>query len=707
MTEDSGEKPPEKAVKRAHWLQAELDRHNELYYVEAKPEISDREFDKLLAELESLETEYPSLRTPESPTQRVGGRPLEQFQNVEHRVPMQSMDNTYSIEELCAFDERVRKILKLENASEPDEEEGSFELAASTKKSSKKKGEKLRYTAEPKIDGVSISLIYENGLFARGVTRGDGRRGDDVTTNIRTIRTLPLKLKGKNPLPILEVRGEVFFTKKDFVRINEAREEADEIPFANPRNSAAGTLKMLDSRIVATRPLRIFLYALGYTEGVEINNQLEALKLIKELGLPVVPDTKAFDEFDSLVDYVEKWASRRHELDFEVDGMVIKVIDFAQREKLGSTSKSPRWQVAYKYAAEQAVTKLLKIDVQVGKTGKLTPVAHLDPVPLSGTTVARASLHNDEEIKRKDIRVGDFVVVEKAGEIIPQIVEVKTELRNGNEEPFEFPTKCPACDSLVERDEGGVYIRCRNPNCPAQQQNILEFFAHRSAMDIEGLGPALIKQLYDAGLVRRLPDLYRLKLDDVTNLERMGKKSATNVLSAIEGSKSRGLARILVGLGIRHVGSRGAEVLAEHFGTIDKLMAASVEELGEIHEVGPVLAQSVHDYFHKQGGEEVVRELRELGVLMVEHERRPTSSNLPLAGKTVVVTGKLEHYSRDGIKDRIKDAGGRASSSVSKNTSFVLVGEKPGSKYDDAQKLGVQILTEQEFRQLVGDDETG
>lgn len=698
MTADASEKPPEKMVKRARALQQELERHNELYYVEAQPEISDREFDALLHELESIENQYPSLRTPDSPTQRVGGRPIDAFETVEHRVPMQSMDNTYNLDELRSFDDRVRKILKLDSDSD---DEGVFELAAPKK--GKKPNVKLRYTAEPKIDGVSISLIYENGDFTRGVTRGDGRRGDDVTNNVRTIRTLPLKLKAKNPPPVLEVRGEVFFTKEDFVKINEAREEADEIPFANPRNSAAGTLKMLDSRVVAKRPLRIFLYALGYTEGVDIDNQIDAIRFIKELGLPTVPDTKAFDDFEDLLDYVEKWETKRHQLEFEVDGIVIKVVDFAQREKLGSTSKSPRWQVAYKYAAEQAVTQLLKIEVQVGKTGKLTPVAHLEPVQLSGTTVSRASLHNDEEIKRKDIRVGDWVVVEKAGEIIPQVVEVKTERRSGDENPFQFPTKCPACHLPVERDPGGIYIRCVNPTCPAQQQNILEFYAHRSAMDIEGLGPALIKQLYDSGLVHRLPDLYRLKLDDLIGLERMGKKSATNLLVAIEGSKSRGLARILVGLGIRHVGARGAEVLAEHFGTIDKLMSATVEELSEVHEVGPVMAQSIFDYFHEQGGAKVVDELRELGVQMAEHQRRPVSANQPLAGKTIVVTGKLEHYSRDGIKDRIKEAGGRAASSVSKSTSFVLVGDKPGSKYDDAQKLGVTILSEEEFRQLVGD----
>jgi DNA ligase (NAD+) len=666
---------PESVRQRAEALRAEIDRHNELYYSQAQPEISDQAFDALLAELLNLESKHAGLATPDSPTQRVGGRPLESFATVTHRLPMLSMDNTYSLDELRAFDDRVVKLLK---------------------------GEKPSYTAEPKIDGVSISLTYEQGVLMLGATRGDGARGDDVTANIRTIRALPLRLPVSAP-PILEVRGEVFFAKKDFARINEQRDEIGEIPFANPRNAAAGTLKMLDTREVARRPLRVLVYAIGYSQGIDVGNQVAALEQLRQLGLPVVDGVRDFDQIDDLLGYVEEWESRRHGLAYEVDGMVIKVADFRHREILGFTSKSPRWQVAYKYAAEQAVTQLVAIEVNVGKTGKLTPVAHLTPVALSGTTVSRASLHNDEEIKRKDVRLGDWVVVEKAGEIIPQIVEVKTERRTGEEVPFAFPEHCPACQSRVERDAGGVYVRCLNPNCPAQVQNLVESFARRHAMDIEGLGPAMVKQLYDSGLVRRLSDLYRLEAGQLTDLERVGRKSAANLVEAIQGSKDRGLARLLVGLGIRHVGTRGAEILAGHFGSIDELMAADPETLATIDEVGPVVAQSVFDYFHNQGGQALVEELRALGLKLTEPKTIRRGGTGPLAGMTIVVTGKLEHYSREGISQRIKDAGGKSGSSVSKKTDFVLVGGKPGSKFDDAQRLGIRVVNEDEFRVMVGD----
>jgi DNA ligase (NAD+) len=656
-------------------LAREIERHNELYYVEARPEISDRQFDELLKQLERIEAAYPELRSPDSPTQRVGGRPLEAFETVEHRVPMLSMENTYNLAELRAFDQRVRKLLQ---------------------------GESPRYTCEPKIDGVSISILYEGGVLRRGATRGDGERGDDVTANVRTIRTLPLRLRGGAP-GVLDVRGEVFFRKTDFARINEAREEAGELPFANPRNAAAGTLKMLDPKLVAKRPLRVFFYGIGYVEGAEVADQIAALDLLRRLGLPVVPEVYSFDDFEALLAHVEAWEARRHAQEFEADGMVIKVADFKQRERLGSTSKFPRWQVAYKYAAEQAITRLERIEVQVGKTGKLTPVAHLAPVQISGTTVSRASLHNDEEIERKDVRVGDWVVVEKAGEIIPQIVSVVRERRTGAERAFRFPTECPACGEPVQRDEGGVYIRCVNPNCPAQIQNTIEFFAHRNAMDVEGLGPALVKQLYDSGLVRRLPDLYRLKAEQVAELERMGEKSAANLIAALEASKQRGLARLLAGLGIRHVGTRGAEVLAEHFGDIKALMEADEETLATVPEVGPVMAASIWNYFHRQGGKEIVQELAELGVRMDEPRRASDPGGKPLAGKTVVATGKLEHYTREQIQAKIKELGGRAAGSVSKKTDFVVAGEDAGSKLDKAKKLGVPVLTEAEFRALIGE----
>lgn len=675
-TRSEGSAPPD-VKKRAAWLAQEIERHNELYYVEATPEITDREFDALLVELNEIESTYPELRTPDSPTQRVGGRPLETFETVSHRVAMLSMENTYNLDELRAFDQRVRRLLE---------------------------GDAPQYTCEPKIDGVSISVTYVDGVMLLGATRGDGLHGDNVTENLRTIRTLPLRLKGKRAPAVLEVRGEVFFQKKDFAAINEARDEAGEIPFANPRNAAAGTLKMLDAKLVAKRPLRIFFYGIGYSESLDVDDQVQALTLLREFGLPVVPEVATFDSLESMLQHVEQWEARRHELPFEVDGMVIKVVAFEQRERLGTTSKFPRWQVAYKYAAEQAVTQLERIEVQVGKTGKLTPVAHLTPVFLSGTTVSRASLHNDEEIERKDIRVGDWVVVEKAGEIIPQVVRVDVARRTGEEQVYRFPDHCPVCEGEVRRDEGGVYIRCTNPDCPAQIQNTIEFFAHRSAMDIEGLGPALVKQLYDSGLVRRLPDLYRLRVDDLVQLERMGKKSAQNLVESLEESKGRGLARLLVGLGIRHVGKRGAELLAEEFGSISALMEADEERLALVPEVGPVMASSIWNYFHTEGGDRVVSELQEFGVRMEEDRARSRGDEPSVfSGKTLVVTGKLKHYSRDGIHARIKELGGRASGSVSKKTDYLVVGEDAGSKLNKATELGIAILSEEDFRDMAGD----
>lgn len=653
-------------------LREQIERHNYLYYVKAEPEISDQEFDALLRRLSDLEEAHPELITPDSPTQRVGGQPLGEFATVEHRVPMLSMDNTYNPQELREFHDRVVKLL----------------------------GENPVYVAEPKIDGVSISLLYEKGLFVRGATRGDGRRGDDVTHNLRTIHSLPLRLRGNAP-DVLEVRGEVYLATADFKKINDERAARGESLFANPRNTAAGTLKMLDSRIVAKRPLRLFAYGIGYVEGLTENSHWEILEDLRELGLPVNPEIRRFDDFEALLEYCEAWESRRNQLEYEVDGMVIKVDSLKQRERLGSTSKSPRWQVAYKYAAEQAVTRVLNIDVNVGKSGKLTPVAFLEPVFVSGTTVSKASLHNDEEIARKGVRIGDMVVIEKKGEIIPQVVAVKTEMRTGEEREYEFPTICPACGEPVKRDEGGVNIRCVNPLCPAQFKNIIEFFAHRNAMDIEGLGPAVIEQLVDQGMVKKLPDLYRLTEEQLASLERMGKRSAHNLVQAIEKSKSRGLAPLLAGLAIRHVGRRAAEILAGHFGHMDNLLAADVAALAEIHEIGPTIAQSVYKYFHELGGDSVVRELAELGVRMDEDQVAVADvGDSELAGKTFVVTGTLTKYTRDEIHDQIKRKGGKVASSVSGNTDYLVAGEKAGSKLAKAQKLGVKILTEEEFESL-------
>ena len=663
-------------AQRADELRRLIDHHNYLYYVEARPEISDREFDRLLAELKQIETEHPELITPDSPTQRVGGQPIEGFRTVVHREPMLSIDNTYNPDELREFDRRIRKLLP---------------------------GERVTYVVELKIDGVAMSLTYENGRFTVGATRGDGERGDDVTHNLRTIAGVPLRLRTNRPPALFEVRGEVYMNREELVRINRQRQQKGLEPFANPRNSTAGSLKLLDPRQCAERRLRLFTYGLGAVEGVSAATHQESLALLRQFGFPVNPNIAAFDSIDEVIECCLSWDKRRDDLPYETDGMVIKVDDFEQRRRLGVTSKFPRWVVAYKFAAEQALTKLLKIEVQIGKTGTLTPVAHLEPVQLAGTTVSRASLHNADEIQRKDIRVGDMVVVEKAGEIIPYVVRSEPGARTGKEKVFEFPRKCPECGSPVERDEGGVYYRCTGPSCPAQLKEHLRFYAHRNAMDIEGLGTAIIDQLVDSGLVRSIPDLYSLTLDQLLELERMGKKSAQNLLDGIAASKGRGLARVLTGLGIRHVGEHVAEVLAQEFGNVDDLMAASTDRLAKVDGIGPVLAESVARFFQSSAGRKVIEDLRAHGVRLVEERKRKAKAGqADLSGKTFVVTGTLSRYSREEIERLIKNLGGKATGSVSQKTDYVVAGEKAGSKLEKARQLGVAVLTEQEFDALIG-----
>jgi DNA ligase (NAD+) len=658
---------------RALELRRQIDHHNYLYYVEARPEISDREFDQLLKELQEIEAAHPELATPDSPTQRVGGQPIEGFRTVAHRERMLSIDNTYNADELREFDRRVRKLLG---------------------------GEPVRYVVEPKIDGVAMSLTYEDGLLTVGATRGDGEHGDDVTHNLKTIRELPLRLHTDKPPALFEARGEVYMTRDELVRINRERAAKGLEPFANPRNLSAGTLKLLDPRQAAERRLRFFAYGQGAVQGVKIKTHLELLDLLKGYGFPVNSHIEAFDSIDEITDYCTHWADRRAELPYETDGLVIKVNDLDQRKRLGMTSKAPRWVVAYKFAAEQALTKLLKIEVQVGKTGKLTPVAHLEPVRLAGTTVSRASLHNADEIARKDIRVGDIVVVEKAGEIIPYVVRSEPGARTGAEKVYHFPTKCPVCGSPVEREEGEAEHRCTGAACPAQLKEKLRFYAHRNAMDIEGLGSAIIDQLVDSGLVRTLPDLYRLTLDQLLELERMGKKSAQNLLDGIEASKGRGLARVLTGLAIRHVGERGAEILAEEFESIDKLVHATEERLAQVNGIGPVLAHSIHQFFHSEAGRKSIEELRGFGVKMHEEPKPGDGRAETLAGKTFVVTGTLQRYGREEIEALIKRLGGKATGSVSKKTDYVIAGEKAGSKLEKARQLGVPVLTEGEFEKM-------
>jgi DNA ligase (NAD+) len=658
-------------------LRRQINHHNHLYYVEAKPEISDREFDKLLEDLKKLEAEHPELITPDSPTQRVGGKPIEGFATVRHREPMLSIDNTYSADELREFDKRVKKLLG---------------------------GEAVTYVVELKIDGVAISLTYEKGLFTVGATRGDGEQGDDVTHNLKTINGLPLRLHTKSPPPLFEARGEVYMNREDLAKLNRERIANNLEPFANPRNSTAGSLKLLDPRLAAKRHMRLFTYALGAHQGVEVKTHLDGLALLRKFGFPVNPHIESFDSIDKVINYCHSWSEKRHGLPYDTDGMVIKVNDYGQQRKLGTTSKAPRWVVAFKFQAEQGLTKLLDITLQVGKLGTLTPVAHLEPVKLAGTTVSRASLHNADYITTKDIRIGDMVVVEKAGEIIPYVVRSEAGARTGKEKTFHWPAKCPNCGSPVELDKNGTFYRCTGKNCQAQVKKKLRAYASRSTMDIEGLGIEMINQLVDNGFVHNIPDLYRLTLDKLLELERVGEKSGQNLLDGIEASKQRGLARVLAGLAIQHVGVSVAELLAQEFGSIDELMKAPLERLSAINGIGPILAQSIYDYFQSEEGKKTVAELRHLGMKLTE-DAKPKPAEVggtDLTGKTFVVTGTLEHYSREDIESLIKSLGGKATGSVSKNTDYVVAGDKAGSKLDKARELGVKVLTEAEFEQLIG-----
>jgi DNA ligase (NAD+) len=664
--------------KQIEELRKQIEYYNYKYYVEAAPEISDREFDRLLQRLRDLEEQHPELVTPDSPTQRVGGQPVEGFRPVYHQVPMLSIDNTYSEEDLRAFDARVRRGLA---------------------------GDKPQYVVEQKVDGVSVTLLYEKGRFTLGATRGDGHTGDEITHNLRTVRDVPLRLRTdhRRVPETLEVRGEVYLTTAELSRLNKLQKEQGERVFANTRNAAAGSLKLLDPRLCARRRLRFFAHSEGRLEGLKIATHREFLDLARSYGIPVVPHSPHFDSIEEVLAYCNEQLEARHALDYEMDGLVAKENDFRQREKLGATSKAPRWAIAYKVELWQASTRVEDIYVQVGKTGVLTPVAALRPVEIAGTTISRVSLHNADEIRRKDIRIGDPVVVEKAGKVIPHVVRVELEKRKGRKKRFQFPTCCPACGGRVARDEGGVYIRCLNPSCPAQLKERLRFFADQKAMDIEGLGPALIDQLVDGGYIRSLPDLYRLTKDQLIGLEHVGEKSAQNLLDHIAASKGRGLTRVLTGLGIRHVGDRNARLLAEEFGGIDKLLKAPEKRRARIPGLGPVVARSVYQFFHSEAGRKTVEELRGFGVKMTEEPAaKRAGAKGKLAGRTLVVTGTLEGFTRDEVEDLIHRLGGKAASSVSRKTDYVIAGAEPGNKLDKARQLDVKVLSEKEFLRWIG-----
>lgn len=654
-------------------LKADIERHSRLYYVEARPEISDAEFDALLRELEALENRWPVLRTPDSPSLRVGGAPLDHFETVAHRVPMLSIDNTYSEAELREFDGRVRQRLE---------------------------GEAPAYVVELKLDGVAIALRYENGAFRQAITRGDGSQGDDITQNARTIRSLPLRLSENAPAT-LEVRGEVFMTRAELERLNEIREAAGEEPYRNPRNTTAGTLKLLDSREVARRRLSICLYDIVPDDNAPATRHAETLARLAAYGFPVNPHYTRCDDIEGVIAACDAWAQRRFELDYEIDGMVVKVDDPEHRRHLGFRSKSPRWAIAYKFPAETARTKLNAISVQVGKSGALTPVAELDPVPLAGTVVKRASLYNFEDLAKKDLRVGDTVEVQKAGEIIPQVLRYIPELRQDDSTPFPVPAACPVCESEVHKDPDDAVLRCVNLACPAQLKERLAHFASRQAMDIEGLGPAIVEQLVQRGLVQGPADLYALDAETVEGLDRMGKKSSAKLVAAIEASKGRGLRYLLHALGIRHVGSTIADILARAFGAIDDLMAASAEDLKAVNEIGDVVAQSIVDFFEVPENQALIARLRESGVRVEADRAAEVTENPRITGRTFVVTGKLSQYTRDEIHEIIQALGGKASGSISKKTDYLIAGENAGSKMEKAAKLGVPVLDEDGFRALL------
>ena len=657
---------------RIEFLCRSLERHNHLYYIEAQPEISDREYDALLEELEILEKAHPEWADSASPTQRVGGTPLSHFETLPHARPMLSLSNTYSKEELLEFDQRTRKLL----SNEP-----------------------LAYILEPKIDGVAISLRYENGILVHALTRGDGTAGDDVTANVRTIRSIPLRLQTEHPPEVLEVRGEIYFDKTGFEKLNLQRQEAGIEPFANPRNACAGSLKLLDATEVALRPLDALFYGTGACEGIEFNTHEELLDSLKAFGLRTTPVRWKESEPAALVQALDTLEAQQHDFPFEIDGAVIKVNDRSRYDALGATAKSPRWAVAFKYEPEQAETTLLDITVQVGRTGVLTPVAELEPVQLAGTTVKRATLHNEDEIRRKDIRIGDRVIIEKAGEIIPVVISVVVAKRAADSHAYELPQTCPECDSRVQRIEGEVALRCINLHCPAQVKSWLEHYAARGAMDITGLGESMVEQLVAHNLVNTPADLYQLNATDLMNLERTGERSISNLLEGIEKSKSRPFAKVLFGLGIRHVGKTAAETLAKAFPDIDALMQASSDELEDLHDIGPIVASSLITYFENSEAREVVEALRAAGVTL--HRDEANTTGTALSEMTFVLTGTLETMTRDAAGDRIKALGGKVSSSISKKTSYLVAGEAAGSKLTKAEKLGVPVLTETELLKLI------
>ena len=659
----------EEKHKRIEELRQLLNQYNYEYHVLDQPSVPDAEYDRMMNELLNLEEQNPELKTVDSPTQRVGGPPLEGFQKVEHRVPMLSLGNAFGEDDLKDFDRRVRDRI----------------------------GENFSYVCELKIDGLAVSLIYEEGVLVRGATRGDGTVGEDITQNLKTIPAIPLRLRENVSM---EVRGEAYMPKPSFMKLNEAREKNEQDLFANPRNAAAGSLRQLDPKIAASRNLSIFVYGVGTVEGREISSHSNGLDFLKELGFKTNPEWKRCNTIDDVIDYIGGWSEKRPDLSYEIDGIVVKVDALSQQEELGFTAKSPRWAIAYKFPAEEVVTKLQDIELNVGRTGVVTPTAVLEPVLVAGTTVQRASLHNEDLIREKDIKIGDYVVVKKAGDIIPEVVSVLEERRTGDEKTFSMPEQCPECESGLVRLEEEVALRCINPKCPAQLREGLIHFVSRNAMNIDGLGERVITQLFREELIHDVADIYQLTHGQLIELERMGEKSVSNLLEAIRVSKDNSLEKLLFGLGIRHVGAKAARTLAQQFGSMDSLVQASIEDLEAINEVGQKMADSVVRYFQNEEVHELIDELKDAGVNMIYKGPKPVSVeeiDSVFAGKTVVLTGKLEQLSRGEAKKKLEEQGAKVTGSVSKSTDLVIAGEDAGSKLEKAESLGIDVWSENRF----------
>ncbi len=665
---------PEEVLARVRELREQLHYHNYRYYVLDEPVISDAEYDRLFRELEELEAAYPDLVTPDSPTQRIGAAPLDKFETVPHRQPMLSLENAFSEGEAREFEARIRRFLRTD--------------------------ETFDYVVEPKMDGCAVELVYEHGRLTVGSTRGDGYRGENVTQNLKTLRTIPLRLLEKEePAPaLLEVRGEVYMDLAEFRKLNEQRQARGEPPFANPRNAAAGSLRQLDPAVTASRPLFIYCYGVGEVSGGRFETHWDLLQSLKKWGLRVNPLIERRRGIEAAIDYHHRLEHQRHGLPYETDGVVIKVDSLALQERLGAKTRSPRWALAYKFAATQATTRVLSIEVNVGRTGAVTPMAVMEPVEVGGVTVSRATLHNEDEVRRKDVRVGDWVLVQRAGDVIPEVVMVITERRTGREEPFQMPSQCPVCGTALVRPPGEAVTRCPNPDCIGALRRAILHFASKTAMDIDGLGEKIIDQLMENGLVRAIPDLYRLTEADLLPLERFAEKSAANLVAAIQGSKTVPLARFIFALGIRYVGEATAQLLAQHFGSLERLQEADLKELLAVEGIGPQVAQSIRDFFDNGKNRRLLSDLKALQVTPLPPEK-PTA--LPLAGKTFVFTGGLERFSREEAKALVLARGGKVSSSVSAKTDYVVVGADPGSKYAKALEMGVTVLDEAAFETLL------